>query len=370
MITQMILAFHMGFGLAVLAAGQTSSSLRMDWDRASLQLIQKDGVYGRIIRLRDNSLLCGFELRGQCWTRRSTDNGKTWVQEVMAASFEAGNAANPELLELKSGKVILYFNERPRDGMHPFTIRCSTSDDGGRTWKLQPVIFTAGTSPSEGCWEPAAIQLPGGEIQLYFADESPYSNSEEQQISMMRSQDGGVHYSSARAISFRKGGRDGMPVPLILQGKAGIALAIEDNGTVLHQLQPAIIKTSLQDNWKQECADETSSRRRWAITPQLSGIVYAGAPYLRQLSSGETLLACQMSERGRTKPQMVVYIGDNNAGNFTSPSAPFALPPDTGGLWNSLFIKSGEVVTALSATTLNGVHGLWAIDGRLVSRGR
>ena len=98
--------------------------------------------------------------------------------------------------------------------------------------------------------------------------------------------------------------------------------------------------------------------------------VYAGAPYLVQLPSGETLLSVQSSEgRGtphtHTNARMVVYVGNSEAADFGTRSEPFAALTDGVGLWNSLFVKDAETVTAVSATTIDGVRGLWAIDGRV-----
>jgi hypothetical protein len=72
-----------------------------------------------------------------------------------------------------------------------------------------------------------------------------------------------------------------------------------------------------------------------------------------------------MQQGSLTYSRMVVWIGDREAKNFTNPSEPFAVPPDANGLWNSLFIKNDTTVTAISSTTLFGIRGLWAIDGRL-----
>ena len=41
----------------------------------------------------------------------------------------------------------------------------------------------------DGCWEPAMLQLPVGEIQLFFSDEGIYTKTDEQNISMLRSFD-------------------------------------------------------------------------------------------------------------------------------------------------------------------------------------
>jgi hypothetical protein len=62
---------------------------------------------------------------------------------------------------------------------------------------------------------------------------------------------------------------------------------------------------------------------------------------------------------------MVVYVGDRHAKSFANRSVPFDLPEDVEGLWNSLFVKDDNTVTALSSTTINEVRGLWAVDGRV-----
>ena len=40
----------------------------------------------------------------------------------------------------------------------------------------------AGAEARDGCWEPAMAQLPDGEVQLFFANESPYRQSSEQEL--------------------------------------------------------------------------------------------------------------------------------------------------------------------------------------------
>jgi hypothetical protein len=92
----------------------------------------------------------------------------------------------------------------------------------------------------------------------------------------------------------------------------------------------------------------------------------AGAPYIRQMPSEETVLSCQSNEGRRAKEQMVVYVGNANARDFREPSVPFPNASDVSGLWNALFVKDATTITAISDTAVNGVRGLWAIDGRIV----
>lgn len=338
----------------------------IDWDRSTLTLVERGAIYARMIRIRDGRILCAYERGGRVWTRRSADNGKTWDEAVLAAEYPFGTAANPEILELRNRRILLSYNERPRDGTHPFTIRVCLSRDKGDTWKGHATVYTADTRPENGCWEPAQVQLPSGEIQLFFANENPYRRSGEQEITLVRSSDHGATWRRPETVSFRADHRDGMPVPLVLANRRGIVLAIEDSG-LGGRFKPAIVYTSLRDNWRHPAVDGKSPRRWAALDPPLPRDVYAGAPYIRQLPSGETILSCQSDEGGR-KPRMVVYIGDRNARGFSRRSVPFDLPPEVRGSWNSLFIKDASTVTAVSGTTVNGVGGIWTIDGR-VSRG-
>jgi len=320
--------------------------------------------------LPDESILCVYERAAKMHTRRSRDEGRTWEEERTVAEFAFGTAANHELLVLANGWILIAYNERPNDGVHPFAIRVITSRDGGGTWSEPRLAYEGGVTPSVGCWEPAMIQIPWGEMHLFFANEKPCPDTNEQEITMLRSLDNGENWNPPERISFRSRFRDGMPVPLVLAFDKGIAVAIEDNG-LSDVFKPVIIHTPLDDNWQSGFVDGESARRWSALDPPLTPAVYSGAPYLRQFPSGETVLSIQSGEgrpRGNTLDfsRMAVYIGDSDARNFTNRSFPFKVPDDASGLWNSLFIKNAATVTAISHTTIDDVRGPWAIDGRLV----
>src|ERR1041385_3075118 len=80
---------------------------RIAWNPSTLTLIQPGGVYGRMVRLPNREILCSFERSGRVVGRRSADEGKTWSEAVLVAANEFGVAANPEMLVLRNGTVLL-----------------------------------------------------------------------------------------------------------------------------------------------------------------------------------------------------------------------------------------------------------------------
>lgn len=358
-----------GLAIALLDAGGQAAGGGIVWDRESIRLVCPGAHYGRIVRLGSGCLLCSYTRGRRVCTAKSDDNGVTWTGEAVAGSCPHGVATNAALLQLVDGPVLLAYNERPKPGSgKPYTIMLCESRDEGREWSKHRLLYAAGTEAQDGCWEPAMAQLPDGEVQLFFANEAPYRQSSEQEISLMRSADAGHTWTEAATVSFRPKRRDGMPVPLVLRDGRGIVVAIEDNGLSNGRpcrLRPAIVYSSLKDNWRLPAEDGATHRRWEALANPLPRDVYAGAPYLVQFPSGETVLSVQSCEGGRREPHMVVYVGDARARNFSHPSIPVRVPSHVGVKWNSLWIKDADTVTAVFGTTLNRVHGLWTMDGRI-----
>ena len=200
------------------APTQVSSSYdHVEWDTNTLVLVQAGAGYARMIRLQDGRILCCYQRGRKAWVKASSDNGSTWGAATLVAEYEFGVAANPEILQLSDGTILCAYNERPKDGKHPFTIMLCESTDGSRTWSMPERLYEADVRWGNGCWEPAMVQLPSDEVQVYFANENPYRSSKEQEISMMRRVPGTNGWSEAERISFRSRRRDGMPVPLVLK---------------------------------------------------------------------------------------------------------------------------------------------------------
>jgi hypothetical protein len=347
------------------------------WDQQSLRRVSsteggRNSGYGRLIQLKDKSLICVYESSGSTVIVRSTNLGESWSSSTTIAARENGvNMAVPDLIQLRNGRLIVFYNPRPtqQSPEKKFGIRCKISDDNGKSWSAEKELFNADWQFENGCWEPSAVQLPNGEIQMLFANESDYRQSNEQNISMLRSADNGDSWTKTREIvSFRKGSRDGMPVPILLRNHKQIAFAIEDNAQ--GNFKPYIISNSLKNNWSTVVTAE-SQQRSYALAEKINKEIYAGAPYLRQLKTGETVLSYQGTE-GRINDMnhadMKVVVGDSNAQNFGAKSVPFSIPADKSCLWNSLAVLDDDTIVAVTSTNAFSDRGeVWMIKGRLVA---
>ena len=357
------------------AEPHAAAAKKIVWDSTTLTRVSAPMAgycgYARMIQLADRSLLTVYEARGNVVCVRSNDLGRTWSQPLTIAARENGvSMAVPDIIQLKDKSLIACYNPRPsrRDTTRHFEIRIKRSADGGNTWTDEQTLYRAGREFANGCWEPSALQLPSGEIQLYFANEGPYTTSDEQEISLLRSHDNGLTWSrQPETISFRKGKRDGMPVLVLLNNKKEIAVAIEDNGD--GNFKPYIIRNTLAKNWRDVVSGE-SADRHYALQEKVAGEVYGGVPFLRQLKSGETILAYQGTEERRAHKmefaEMKVVVGNAQATNFTSKSVPFIVPPDKCGLWNSLCVLDDDSFIAITSTNAYSANmEVWMVRGRL-----
>ena len=307
--------------------------------------------------------------------RFSYDNCESWSKPLVVAKSEGYTYTNCELLQLQSGKLLYTWNARPqRDTGLPYKIMYAISEDGGKSWGEDKDLYIGGKDNREGCWEPIALELPSGELQIYFANEAPYTNSSEQEISMMRSFDEGKTWSYTEKISFRAGARDGMAVPIYLPHSNEIAIAIEDNG-IRGRFKPVIVRT--KRNWKDGYVSGNDSRREEALAESctVENGVYAGAPYLIRLGDKHTLLSIQSTEGRKGSnhkyANMQVYVGDKNARSFCNRSTPLPdLPENGSALWNSLVqIDDTSVMAVMSVGGLErGKNGIWTVKGEIMKK--
>ena len=353
--------------IASLLCACNEKNITIEWDQSTLKFVTA-GVYARVHDIGGGEFALVYEKASGSWIRRSTDLCKTWSEEKLVAREEGYNYANSEILRLRSGRLLYMWNARPRVDTLPYKIMAAISDDDGNTWHAK-TIYTASVKAQEGCWEPVAMQLPDGEIQLYFANEFPYKTSSEQEISMMRSKDNAESWGKAEKISFSAGSRDGMPVPIYLPHSKEIAVAIEDNG-IRGRFKPVIVRSA--KNWQDAPVLRSDLRREEALTPECAvhDTVYAGAPYLIRLGESHTLLSIQSTEErsgtNERKANMQVYVGDKDARNFRNRSTPMpSLPQNGNALWNSLCQIDDQHVIAIMSVSGVKQGGIWSVIGKI-----
>ena len=354
-------------------------AVRLEWDQKTLTKVSSSHNgerycgYARLVQLARDTLLCVYESDGNIVSVKSSDKGTTWSLPSLIAPKKPGiSMAVPDILKLSDGSLLVMYNARPfrTDPSRRFGIQIRKSVDNGITWGREQVLYQSGYQFENGCWEPSAVQLPNGQIQLFFADEGPYTHSNEQNISLLRSDDGGKSWTTTpEIISFRDNSRDGMPVPVFLKASDKVAIAIEDNGYV--NFKPYIISNTLNENWK-SIVGATVKNRKYALAERIDDVIYAGAPYIRQLSTGETILSYQGTENRKSNSmhhaEMKVVIGDKHAANFKSKSIPFQIPPEKSALWNSISVLYDDTIVALTTTRAFNEDGraeVWMIKGRL-----
>ncbi|MCF0196789.1 MAG: hypothetical protein HUK03_06085 [Bacteroidaceae bacterium] len=367
-----------------LSENQTyADGVRIAW-QYNRQKYVGEGSYGRAIRLEDGRYALvystgGSNIGGINYIRWQNTPYGSWS----AATIQKRNNAycthkNAEIFRLKDGRLMYAWLYRTNfnNSKGPSKIMASYSTDGGRTWKNEQVIYTATDMGQYGVWEPAMVQLPSGELQIYFANEASASGNT-QNISMRRSFNGGRTWlPGTEVVAYRSGSRDGMPVPVYLKNKKGIAVAIEDPG-FMGTFKPMVVHTDAADNWKSGVVDG-SSAHRWSIfansADYLPSAVYCGQPYLLQLPTGETVYSAASGEdrdpnTSDNHGRMAVYVGNSSAKNFIARSFPFPFTndPNARAIWNSIMQYNDS--TLMAVCTVEGEIskvGIWTSEGKIM----
>ena len=342
------------------------------------------GSYGRAIRLDNGKYVMvystgGSNIGGNNYIRWQEQPYGDWSEAtVTRAQDEYHTNKNAEIIELKDGRLMYAWLHRTNyeNSQGPSKIMAAYSSDGGKTWQNEQVIYTATDTYGLGVWEPAMIQLPTGELQIYFANEASAGGGT-QNISMRRSYNGGRSWQpGTEIVSYRSGSRDGMPVPVYLKDRKGIAVAIEDPG-FMGTFKPMVVHTDAADNWTSGTVDGNSAHR-WSIFASskdyLPSEVYCGQPYLIQLSTGETVYSAASGEdrnpdTSDTHGRMAVYVGDSDARNFIARSFPFPFVENTGAraIWNSIMQYNDSTLMAVCTVEGNVERsGIWTNEGKII----
>ena len=335
---------------------------RIVWDRASDRVVShtdKAAAYPRAKRLTNGEILLGYHHGGgfgeygeSVALRRSGDGGRTWsaARDVDGPEDAFWGFSNLDFIELTPGRIVLVTAGRGKAAKDKpqFISECERSelrlrfsDDYGATWGA-PQSVARGRGR---VWEPSIVQLPGGELEIYYANEAPElmrGGRLDQRIELVRSLDRGGTWSAPVEISQHPGARNGMPGAMVLKN-GRVACAQE---MVREPHSPWITQTL-----HGKPVEEYIAQRRYS---------FGAAPFLFRAPDDTTLLVFHSGHekppapKGSEVPWMFanifVQLGDAEAKNFGAATLPWPeLDARTGAFFPSLLMKDDRTVVVLAS---------------------
>jgi len=104
----------------------------------------------------------------------SSDEAGTWSEPVEICTLEESVylvVNNDRLIQLRNGRLLLPAAQHDLTGgvFGNGSIRFFTSDDGGRSWQLNPQMLTPdGSMPKYGFMEPGVIEIAAGSLMCFI----------------------------------------------------------------------------------------------------------------------------------------------------------------------------------------------------------
>lgn len=355
----------------------SDTDVRISWDYntftemnsvnvSNADYVEANLCYPRIKRLSDGSLLMSFmdmHYGPNIYVRRSEDDGRTWSDAILLKHWYKAESTvgkdevhyvNPDFIELQDGRVMLAYQWRYRYGYSdiPNTnnncgVEIMFSRDKGKTWGESREIYRG------RCWEPAMLQLPTGEIQMYITSSQDVVDGVSYPRTMLiRSFDGGKTWQGKEmcgiddneAISRTIDDRfayDGMPTGVYLDDDKGIVVPLEVwHGSLVMDQTPIVVRTDLETNWRfdqkkilEEGGPDFPDKKE--VNKDFQGY----GPYGCKIGTGEVLVLSNGTYKGAEG--IWTFIGDRNADNFYHATSPFT------GYWGSIdYIGDNKVIAA------------------------
>lgn len=361
------------------APAPTSPEIRLSWDASTYQELtsmeiegreqpENDLYYPRIRPLSDGSLmmsLMNHKFGWDVYVTKSWDGGATWEPLKIVRESRWDNSpegrdvlayVNPDFIQLSDGRIMLAWQWRYVDAYHNMTItndncgiEIAFSSDMGNTWSEPREIYRG------RCWEPAMIQLPSGEIQLFLTDSGEILEDGRTKTctAVIRSFDGGLTWQG-KEVTRRA---DIEPISgTVCYGRRfdGMASAIRlQNGDIIVPMEtwirghkadctPVIARTTEKENW--HCDGSRILENGGPDYPMKTGVNrgWEGyAPYCTITDDGYPIIGGHGYYDSNTSTYWV-FIGDREGRNFAHPTNPF------GGFWGNVCFEGGRSVIAAS----------------------
>ncbi|MBQ7269399.1 MAG: exo-alpha-sialidase [Bacteroidales bacterium] len=204
------------------------------------------------------------------------------------------------------------------------------SHDDGQTWTRPNVIYNG------PCWEPYALELPDGRVQVYFTDATPWTRNSG--TSVIESSDGGVTFGPKKRVSrmfkyFDKGEKiytDQMPVFRVLNDGRTLFGIVEDRleldgpGEASSYWISAIYNDGPE--WKDLGENSEGPVRRE------TQVLRSNAGYVVTLPSGEVIISTGVGGKHSVK------VGDHTATRWNARNweSDWLQPLDGYGVWGNI----------------------------------
>ncbi len=269
------------------------------------------------------------------------------------ASSDRKMYSSADAIVLENGDIIVAAGYRVQYTGNQLTngIQIRRSSDNGVTWTDPETIYTGAV------WEPSLLQLPSGEVQIYWTNThvegstDPYGRKDDNSTgtAMLRSFDNGKTWNGNPAVPYTAQivaqqytftGSDGkyysgqMPVATVLNnGKIALALEVRtktSDGKKTYNLSFAY--TDVNNSWPDKLGldEEGPSTLKKTLMKEVAG------PYIRQFPSGETLLTYHWGSYWYS------HIGNANADKFNTRVKVFG--EDKTDIWGSTEIIDSHTV--------------------------
>ena len=352
------------------AAGLNSESDKpkitgINWDYDNPVFVG-EGSYPRLVGI-GNKVLCFYENNGVISMKKGDGEAKSWGEAVKVAEYKDGAAITPGPLVLKNGDILCFYVDSPlEDYKDYFRIMLTRSKDEGKSWSEPQKIFQAGNNFKAGCWEPSACQIKSGEIFLFFSNELPYGDSNEQEVTMLSSKDNGVKWSKPEKLFTKDSRRVGAPSAMTLRDDEGMLLFIDERPEeeTLEKNKPVVLYSTVEDRWERPLSEKNDSV--WnPLIRTLEKETFAASPSVSYLSTGETVMSVSFNEGDRKEASIAVFVGDSNGKFMTHRSEPFDLASEVKAHWSSVYVLGGDKVAVAATTTLKEKPGIWISFGDL-----
>jgi len=279
--------------------------------------------------------------KGKIYQNYAITDSKGEANERRFSTCDAVVLSNGDILAVASYRANRGYKERPLDA--GLVLRRST--DNGNSWS-EPIEIYQGVN-----WEPYLLELPSGEIHCYFTDSDLTSSH-------------GTNTGTAMVVSNNNGNTwtpsFGADPYYVLRTKFTIP---GDNNTYFNNQMPSVIKlnnsnelaAAMEANiggyhisfaysgedgqWEHLTRDEEGPEDR-------NDLAFSGsAPYIRQFTSGETMLSYNHNSRFHLK------MGDAKARNFGDNYSPSVF---SGGYWGALELEDNHQIIGVMPNTGKG----------------